>query len=129
MILKGGKGRKEKLSDSRYIHSKNWFPRTAKACLVEGGIKRQLLEGSSIYHIGGQPGQTSEEHVFALKSIIAKYRAQGKLVIVQTLDIAKFFDKELIEDAILTSLKRGANSKACKLWLELNRGTKIRVRT
>ena len=123
MILKGGKGRKEKLSDSRFIHSKNWFPRTAEACLVEEGMKRQLLEGSSIYQIGGQPGHRSEEHVFALKSIIAKYRAQGKLV------IAKFFDKELIEDAILTSLKRGANSKACKLWLELNRGTKIRVRT
>ena len=29
----------------------------------------------------------------------------------------------------MTSLKRGANSKACKLWYELNRGTKIRVKT
>ena len=43
--------------------------------------------------------------------------------------LPSFFDKELIEDAILTSLKRGANPKACKLWYELNRGTKIRVRT
>ena len=76
MIFKGGKGRKEKLSDSRFIYSKNWFPRTAKACLVEGGMKRQLLDGSSIYHIGGQPGHRSEEHVFSLKSIIVKYRIQ-----------------------------------------------------
>ena len=35
----------------------------------------------------------------------------------------------MIEDAIITSLKRGANSKACKLWYDLNKGTKIRVRT
>jgi hypothetical protein len=92
-------------------------------------MKRQLLDGSSMYQIGGQPGHRAEEHVFALKSNIAKYRSQGQLVIIQTSDIAKFFDKELIEDAILTSLKRGANPKACKLWYELNRGTKIRVRT
>ena len=94
MIFKGGRGRKEKLSDSRFIHSKNWFPRTAKACLVEEGMKRQLIDGSSIYQIGGQPGHRSEEHVFSLKLIIAKYRSQGKLVIIQTSDIAKFFEKE-----------------------------------
>ena len=91
MIFKGGKGRKEKLYNSRFIHSKNWFSQTAKACLVKEGMKRQLNDGSSIYQIGGQPGHRSEEHFFSLKSIIAKYRVQGKWVILNTSDIDKFF--------------------------------------
>ena len=129
MIYKGGKGRREMLPSNRFIHSKSWFPRIAEALLVEEGLKQSLIVGSSIYQIGGQPGHRAEELVFTLKSVIAKYRAQGMLVIIQTSDIAKFFDKEMIEDAILTSLKRGANTKACRLWYELNKGTQIRVRT
>ena len=64
-----------------------------------------------------------------MKSVIAKYRAQGKCLILQTSDLSKFFDKEMIEDAILTCYKRGADPKACRLWYKINEGTRIRVRT
>ena len=129
MIYKGGKGRREKLENNRFIHSKSWFPRTAEACLVEEGMKQALLDGSSMYQIGGQPGHRAEELIFVLKSIIAKYVGAGKQIIIQSSDLSKFFDKEMIEDAILTSLKRGANTKSCRLWYKLNENTKIRVRT
>ena len=129
MIFKGGQGRKEKLSENRFIHSKNWFPRTVEACVVEEGLREPLINCSSIYQIGGQPGHRAEELVFSLKSIIAKYRAQGKPIIIQSYDLAKFFDKENIEDAILTCINRGADLKACRLWYKLNQDTKIRVRT
>ena len=56
MIFKGGiKGRREILADNRFIHSKDWFSRTAEALVVEDGLKQPLLKGSSIYQIGGQP--------------------------------------------------------------------------
>ena len=64
-----------------------------------------------------------------LKSIIAKYREQGKAIILQTSDISKFFDKEMAEGAIQTCYKRGADPKACRLWYKLNQDTKIRVKT
>ena len=56
MIFKGGKGRREKLTDNRFIHSKNWFPRLAEALCVEEGMKWPLIDQSSMYQIGGQPG-------------------------------------------------------------------------
>ena len=80
-----------------------------------------------MYQIGGQPGHCSEEHVFVLKSIIARQRAQGKQIIIQPSDIQKYFDKEMIEDFVLTSLKRGAAPKLVRLWNKLNKSTRIRV--
>merc|ERR1712015_450916 len=54
---------------------------------------------------------------------------QGKKGVIQMYDISKFFDKEQIEDAIATCLRRGADKKAVRLWYKLNQHTKIQVRT
>jgi hypothetical protein len=129
MIFKGGKGRRENLSENRFIHSKFWFPRLVEGLIVGEGLKQPLVQNSSMYQIGGQPGHRFEELVFSMKSIIAKYRYQGKSLIIQTADLSKFFDKEMIEDAVLTCYKRGADPKACRLWYKINEDTRIRVRT
>ena len=73
MIYKAGTGRREKLQNNRFIHSKTWLPRTAEACLVEEGMKSALVEGSSMYQIGGQPGHRAEELIIVQKSIMAKH--------------------------------------------------------
>jgi hypothetical protein len=130
MIFKNGcSGRKEILSDNRFIHSKLFFARTTEALVVEDGLKWPLLKGSSKYQIGGQPGHRSEELIFVVKSMIAKYRMCKKQLVVKLFDISKFFDKEMIEDAIITCLKRGCDQKAVRLWYKLNESTQIRVRT
>ena len=59
-------------------------------------MRQPLIEGSSVYQIGGQPGHRAEEHVFVMKSIIARQRAQGKSIVIQPSDIKKYFDKEMI---------------------------------
>ena len=120
MIFKGGKRRRQVLLDNRFIHSKSWFPRCVEGLTVIQGIKKPLIEGSSMYQIGGQPGHRVEELVFALKSILAKYRHEGKLLILQTSDISKFFDREMVEDAVLTCYERGADPKVCQVWYKLN---------
>ena len=94
-----------------------------------GGPKGAATAGSSMYQIGGQPGHRAEELMFVLKSTIARHRAGGKLVILQGYDVSIFFDKETIEDAVLTCVKRGADKKAVRLWYKLNDQTKIQVRT
>ena len=128
MIWKA-KGRQTNLDSNRFIHCKPWLPRAAESLIVEGGLKEPLLQGSSIYQIGGQPGHRSEELLFVMKSIIAKYRKMGKNIVLQLYDISKFFDKEMMEDAVLTCLKRKADPKAVRLWYKLNANTKIQVRT
>ena len=97
--------------------------------MVEGGLRAPLLDRSSMYQVGGQPGHRTEELVYTMKSVIAKRRREGKQVVIQMFDISKFFDKELIEDAVVTCLRRGADPKAVRLWHKLNQDTKIRVRT
>ena len=129
MIFKGGKGKREELCDNRFIHSKQWLPRLVEAMVVQGGLKAPLVDASSIYQIGGQAGHRPEEMVFAIKSLIAKYRAEKKPVILQLYDLEKFFDKEMMEDAIATWYKRGADPKAIRCWYNLNKQTNIKVRT
>ena len=129
MVFKSGKGRRDILSNNRFIHSKPWWPRTTEALIVEEGLKGPLVEGSSIYQVGGQPGHRAEELVFVLKSIIAKQRFQGKSILIQPSDIKQYFDKEMIQDIILACEKRGADPKARRLWYKLNQDTRIQVRT
>ena len=82
-----------------------------ESLVVEDGLKDPLIQGSSIYQTGGQPGHRSEELLFVLKSVVARTREQGKMIVLQSYDISKFFDKELIEDAVLTCKKRGEQMK------------------
>ena len=51
--------------------------------MVEEGLKKPLVYGSSIYQIEGQPGHRVEELVFVLKSVIARQRARGNTIIIQ----------------------------------------------
>ena len=92
-------------------------------------MKGPLIEGSSTYQIGGQPGHRSEELLFVIQSFLAKYRKLGKKVVLQLYDIQKFFNKEMMEDAVLTCGKRKADPKAIGLWVKLNTNTQIQVRT
>ena len=64
-----------------------------------------------------------------MKSVIAKYRAEKKPVILQLYDIEKYFDKEMMEDAIQTCYERQADPKAIRCWFKLNNETQIKVRT
>ena len=128
MIYKG-KGKKEDLTNNRFIHCKEWMARAAEGLVVTDGLKPFLLAGSSPYQVGGQPGHRPDEMVYVLKSLVAKMRKEGRQVVIQCYDVAKFFDKEMIEDGVLTCLRRGAGVPAVRLWYKLNQDTKIRVRT
>ena len=97
--------------------------------MVRDGLQEALVSGSSRYQVGGQPGHRPEELLFVLKSLMARQLSQGKVIVLQSYDVQKFFDKELIEDAIETCQRRGADEKAVRLWFKLNKETKIEVRT
>ena len=88
MIYKGV-GRHDNLQNNRFVHCKEWWPRITESLVVEGGLKEPLVSGSSIYQIGGQPGHRTEELMFVLKSVIAKQRAEGKVLILQAYDVSK----------------------------------------
>ena len=67
--------------------------------------------------------------VFVMKSVVARYKKEGKLLVVNFYDLSKYFDKEMIEDAVITCWNRKADIKAIRLWYKLNKNTRIRVKT
>ena len=63
------KGPADVLKNSRFIHMKeNFLPRTCEA-LVVGKMKNCILNSSSKFQVGGQPGHGPEEHIFTIKSV------------------------------------------------------------
>ena len=123
-----GKGIKADLSNSRFIHLKEWLPRTCDA-LVVGGMKSKILESSTKFQIGGQPGHRSQEHLFSLKCIIALRELRGEGFLFQLFDLSKFFDKESLRDVLDTLHEVGVDAKAYMAWYLLNRNTRIAVKT
>ena len=96
-----GKGSKTDLSNSRFIHLKDWLPRTCDALFV-GGMKTKILSSSNKFQIGGQEGHRSQEHLFTLKSLIGLMEYKGEGIIFQLYDIRKFFDHESLRDVMDT---------------------------
>jgi hypothetical protein len=48
MIFKGGKGKRQNLSENRFVHSKFWLPRLSEGLVVIEGLKEPLVNGSSM---------------------------------------------------------------------------------
>ena len=86
-----GKGKKDDLQNSRFIHLKDWLPRVCDAMMVDM-MKPVILDKSTIFQIGGQQFHRTQEHLFTLRSCIAMVTAMGRGMIFQLYDIKKFFD-------------------------------------
>ena len=121
-----GKGCTQELSNSRFLHIKQWLPRLCEGLLV-AHMREGILETTSKFQIGGKPRMRTQFHLFVLNSIIARCKQSddGRIL---TADLVKFFDKELLSGAVV-SLREDVDQKALRLWSKLNSRTTIRVKT
>ena len=107
---------------------KDWLPRLTEALTVNL-MKEDILASGNKYQIGGIPGHRVEEHLIVVKSIIQRYIDLKSGVIIQLVDIEKFFDTEILR-TVLTSLNEAnVNKKAYRCWYKLNERTEITVAT
>ena len=60
--------------------------------LVVGKMKADILEKSTVFQIGGQPGHSIEEHLFSIKSIMEFGEKKGQGMIFTLVDLVAFFD-------------------------------------
>ena len=92
-------------------------------------MKDDVINGGNKFQIGGIPGHRVEEHLIVVKAIIQLQVQRKSGVILQLVDIEKFFDSE-IPRTIMTSLNEAnINKKAYRCWFRLNEKTKISVAT
>ena len=127
-MLWKGKGPAEVLKNSRFLHMKSFLPRACEAVVV-GRMKEQILKSSSIFQVGGQPGHSTDESIFVIKSLMARAEMLGEGFIFSFIDIVGFFDNEQILDVMDCLDKKGVSRKAAKCWFKLNENTEIRVST
>ena len=122
------KGSREDLNNHRYIHMKDWLPRLTEALTVSL-MKDDVLSGGNKFQIGGIPGHRVEEHLIVVKAVIQLQVKRKSGVILQLVDIEKFFDSEILR-TIMTSLNEAnINKKAYRCWFRLNEKTQISVAT
>ena len=84
------KGSREDLNNHRYIHMKEWLPRLVEALTVNL-MRNDIIKSGNKFQIGGIPGHRVEEHLIVVKSIIQLYISKKSGVIMQLVDIQKFF--------------------------------------
>jgi hypothetical protein len=92
-------------------------------------MKEVILSSSSVFQIGGQEGHRTQEHLFTVRSIVARETEVGRGVIFQLYDIQKFFDKENLRDVMDTLHQVGVHPKLYRSWFNLNKQTSIKVNT
>ena len=85
-------GSSQDLANSRFIHMKEALAKITESLVVKG-MKEDILEASSKFQIGGQPGHTLTEHVFTILSIMIKAEKDEEGIIFTAAYIIKFFDK------------------------------------
>ena len=123
------KGPSEILKNNRFIHLKeHYMPRTVEA-LVVNKMKDDILDKSTIYQVGGQPGHSTDEHIFSIKSLMDMLMMTNSGMIFMLVDLVSFFDRENIYDVMGTLYDAGVNKKAARLWFKLNEETEIKVKT
>ena len=91
--------------------------------------KEIITDNMTKFQIGTKTGHRAQEHLFTLKSIIALYLKLGLRVLVQLYDISKFFDRESLRDGMNSIYNYGIKGKLYRLIYNMNKDTKIRVKT
>ena len=119
---------RENLSNHRFLHLKDWLPKTCEAMVVSH-MRIQILEVGTKCQIGGLPGHRVEEHLISLKAIISRCISTGGGVIINLVDIKTFFDSESLRGVMDSLYTAGIPMKAYKTWFKLNSKTVISVRT
>ena len=123
-----GKGDESEFSNQRNIHTKEDKPKFFEGIVVDKS-KTILTNHCSKFQIGGIPGHRPKERLFSIKSIISLYNYINIPILLQLWDISKYFDKEVLRDAMDTLFEAGIRGKLYRLWFMLNRDAQIRVKT
>ena len=117
-----------KSSGYRNIHTKI-ETRKLFSEIVTHELKAKITENISKFQIGAIPGHRPQEHLFTIKSTIALHNKKGKGIILCLFDVVRFFDCESLRDCCGELYKLNIRGKLYRLTFQLNKDTKIRVRT
>ena len=123
-----GKGEKNEFGNQRNIHTKLDIPKLF-GHTVMSQAKETTMNSLSKFQIGTKTGHRAQEHLFTLKSIISLYLMLDLPMLVLLYDIAKFFYRESLRDGMDAIYNCGIKGKLYGLFFNMNKDTRIRVKT
>ena len=123
-----GKGEKNEFSNQRNIHTKLDVPKLF-GHMVMSHAKGKIIANMTKFQIGTKTGHRAQEHLFTLKSVISLYLRYDFPVLIQLYDISKFFDRESLRDGMNAIYNCGIRGKLYRLIYNMNKDSKITVRT
>ena len=123
-----GRGPRENLDFQRNIHTKLDVPKFF-GHIVATAAKPNLNSHMSPYQIGTKPGHRAQEHLFVIKSVIGLAEHHGRAIALQLWDLSKYFDRESLVDGLNELYRNNVRGKVYKLLYEMNKDTRISVRT
>ena len=123
-----GVGPRDSVDMYRNIHTKLEIPNFF-GHIVATAAKPNIVQNMTPYQIGTKPGHRAQEHLFVIKSVIGLAEANNTAVALQLWDLSKYFDRESLKDGLNELYKSNVRGKVYKLLYELNKDTRISVRT
>ena len=123
-----GKGPRENLDNNRNIHTKLDIPKFF-GHIVATAAKPNIFKHMSPYQIGTKPGHRVQEHLFVIKSVIGLAELNNTAIALQLWDLSKYFDRESLADGLNELYKNQVKGKVYRLLYEMNKDTRISVRT
>ena len=123
-----GRGPRESLENQRNIHTKidvsKFFGH-----IVTTAAKLKIFKNMTPFQIGTKPGHRAQEHLFVIKSIIGLAEHMNRAIALTLFNLSKFFDRESLVNGLNELYKSEVKGKLYKLLYELNKDTRISVRT
>ena len=97
--------------------------------LIVNKSKKKMITKCSKFQIGAIEGHRPQEHLFTLKSMMAYYDMLNLPLIIQVYDLSKYFDKEMLRDAMNSLYEADVKGKLYRLWFMMNCDNQVRVLT
>ena len=96
--------------------------------LVVSKIKERITNNMSEFQVA-KPGHRPQENLFVLKSIMALHEKYKEPLILQLMDLEKFFDKENLFDVLGEAYANEVKGKEYRLLYNINKRREITVLT
>ena len=127
-MLKKPKGPNNSLNSYRFIHQKQYLPRTMESLMTKR-IKPAVFENISKFQLGGIPSTRPEEHLYSIKTILLLFSSTGLPAWLASFDMCKYFDYQSYSDATVSLVEAGVKGALLRLYLAVTERNDLQVIT
>ena len=97
--------------------------------MVLAEAKPNIFVNMPKYQLACRPGHRATEHLFVLKSVMAKYIEEKKSILVASFDISKMFDKVDAHFCLEKAYSSNVRGKIYRMLYQMNKNIKVKVKT